>query len=263
MNTVGAEADPMRRSSSLVPPLVLLVAAAMGGATGCAGAPPAARPGPANPASIPSTAVSGQKDQVHGHALCAADATAEVAYYRERSGALATGASTEIARTDFVRLRRGRLYLTGGLPDREIPELQRRLGAAFREGNGAAILEVTARLLERNEADIRAHMLRAIALRQAGNESEARAHHDLAIALVESIMSGGDGLGFASSWTVFDVSEEYEVLKVKGCIPGSQVLASHEERQFDVLHARHAESGSPCEATFDITELMAVTARQF
>ena len=264
MKTAGAEADPMRRPSSLASSLALLMAvAAMGGATGCAGAPPAARPGPAHPAAIASTAVSGQKDQAHAGALSPADATAEVAYYRERSVALATGASTEIARTDFVRLRRGRLYLTGGLPDGEILELQRRLGAAFREENGAAILEVTAQLIARNEADIRAHMLRAIALRQAGNESEARAHHDLAMALIESIISSGDGLGFASSWTVFDVSEEYEVLKVKGCVPGSQALASHEERQFDVLHARNASNGSPCEATFDITELMAVTARHF
>jgi hypothetical protein len=253
----------MRRSSSVASSLLLLVAAAVGGATGCAGAPPAARPGAAHPATIPSTAASGQKDRAHGGALSPADATAEVAYYRERSVALATGASTEIARTDFVRLRRGRLYLTGGLPDREIPELQRRLAAAFREGNGAAILEVTAELIARNEADIRAHTLRAIALRQAGNESEARAHHDLASALLESILSGGDGQGFASSWTVFDVSEEYEVLKAKGCVPGPQALASHEERQFDVLHARHAQNGGPCEATFDITELMAVTARQF
>jgi len=108
-----------------------------------------------------------------------------VAYYRERSLALAAGASTEIARTDFARLRRGRLYLTEGLPDREVSELRRRLTDAFGQGNGPAILELTAQLLERNEADIRAHMLRAIAARQAGNDSEARAHHDLAIALLE------------------------------------------------------------------------------
>ena len=175
--------------------------------------------------------------------------------------ALADGASTEIARTDFTRLRRGRLYLTEGLPDREIEELRRRLSDAFGAGNGAAILDVTAQLIERNQADIRAHMLRAVTLRQAGNESEARTHHDLAVALLESIMAGGDGRGIDSSWTVFDVSEEYEVLKAKGCVPGAQALVSHEDRQFDVLHARNAQNGSPCEATFDITELMAVTAR--
>ena len=104
-------------------------------------------------------------------------------------------------------------------------------------------------------------MLRAIASRQAGDDTEARTHHDLAIALLESIMAGGDGQGIDSSWTVFDVSEEYEVLKAKGCVPGSQALVPRGNRQFDVLHARNASNGRPCEATFDITELMAVTAR--
>jgi hypothetical protein len=242
--------------------LVLLIAAAtMGSATGCSGDPPAARPGPAHPSPSTQAAVpSGENGSARGATLFSADATAEVAYYRERSVALAAGTSTEIARTDFARLRRGRLYLTEGLPDPEIAALQHRLTEAFSAGNGAAILDLTAQLIERNQADIRAHMLRAIALRQAGQESEARTHHDLASALLESIMAGGDGQGVASSWTVFDVSEEYEVLKAKGCMLGSQALVSHEERQFDVLHARKA-NGSPCEATFDITELMAVTAR--
>src|SRR4051812_7870887 len=207
----------MRRWSS-----VLLMVAAGLSTAGCAGDPPGARPGAAHPSAPPqaaprpaTTAAAG------GPTLSAAEATAEVAYYRERSVALAAGTSTELARTDFVRLRRGRLYLTEGLPDREISDLRRRLTDAFGAGNGPAILDLTAQLLGRNEADIRAHMLRAISARQAGDESEARTHHDLAIALLESIMQGGDGQGIASAWTVYNVSEEYEVLKAKGCVPGA------------------------------------------
>ena len=240
-----------------------MAAAALGGAAGCAEAPLAAQPGPAHPSARHQAAAPGTNSAAGGTTLSPADATAEVAYYRERSLALTGGASTEIARTDFVRLRRGRLYLTEGLPDREIEELRRRLTDAFGVGNGPAILDLTAQLIERNQADIRAHMLRAVASRQAGNEREARTHHDLAVALLESIMAGGDGQGVNSPWTVFDVSEEYEVLKAKGCVPGPQALMSHDDRQFDVLHARNAQTGSPCEATFDITELMAVTTRHF
>lgn len=252
----------MRRSSSSGGLLILLMASAPWGAAGCAGGPPAVQPGPAHPsAQQPAAAPPGARAGSRGATLSPSDATAEVAYYRERSVALASGASTEIARTDFARLRRGRLYLTEGLPDREIEELRRRLTDASGAGNGAAVLELTAQLIERNPADIRAHMLRAVASRQAGDEKEARTHHDLAIALLESIMSGGDGQGIASPWTVFDVSEEYEVLKAKGCVPGPQALMSHGDRQFDVLHARNASNGGPCEATFDITELMAVSAR--
>ena len=257
----------MHRSTSLlVSPLPvslllvsLMAASILAGAAGCVGAPPPARPGPAHPSAQREPAATNASALTS--TLSPADATAEVAYYRERSVALAAGASTEIARTDFARLRRGRLYLTEGLPDREIAALRRRLTAAFGAGNGPAILDLTGQLIERNQADIRAHMLRAIALRQGGDESQARMHHDLAMALLESILAGGDGQGVASAWTVFDVSEEYEVLKMKGCIPGPQAFVSHEHREFDVLQARNASNGGPCDATFDITELMAVTAR--
>jgi hypothetical protein len=230
----------------------LVAAATICGAAGCAGGAPAAQP--AHP--------SAQSVYARGATLPPADAAAEIAYYRERSATLATGVSTDIARTDFARMRRGRLYLTGGFGDREIAELQRRLTAAFNAGDEVGVLNVTAQIIERNQVDIRAHMLRAIALRQAGKQSESRTQHDLAMGLIESIMAGGDGLAFASSFTVFDVSEEYEILKVKGCLPGSQALESHEERQFDVLHARKTD-GSPCDFYFDITELMALTARHF
>jgi Domain of unknown function (DUF4919) len=249
----------MHRSSSVL----LVAAAALGVAAGCAETPPPVQQGPAHPFAEQRTAARPATNAASGGGatLSPADATAEVAYYRERSLALAGGASTEIARTDFARLRRGRLYLTEGLPDREIEELRRHLSEAFGAENEPAILELTAQLITRNQADIRAHMLRAIALRKTGDEREAGMHHDLAIALLESITAGGDGRSVDSPWTVFDVSEEYEVLKMKGCVPGPQALVSHEDRQFDVLHARHASNGSPCEATFDITELMAVSAR--
>ena len=111
----------MRRSSSVL----LVAAAALGVAAGCAETPPLAPQSPARPsaeqraAARPATNAS-----AGGVSLSAADAPAEVAYYRERSVALAGGASTEIARTDFARLRRGRLYLTEGLPDRELEELR-------------------------------------------------------------------------------------------------------------------------------------------
>ncbi len=236
-----------------------VAAATVCSAAGCAGGP--AQAGPAHP-SAQSRARPTQNVYAAGPTLSPADAAAEIAYYRERSATLAMGVSTDIARTDFARMRRGRLYLTGGLGDREIAELERRLTAAFNAGDEVGVLNVTAQIIERNQVDIRAHMLRAIALRQAGKESESRTQHDLAMGLVESIMAGGDGLASASSFTVFDVSEEYEILKVKGCLPASQALESHEERQFDVLHARKVD-GSPCDFYFDVTELMALTARHF
>jgi hypothetical protein len=216
-------------------------------------------------ASAPPPAAARPLEQVYapGATLSPVDAADEIAYYRERSTALAAPTNVEIARTDFTRLRRGRLYLTEGLRDREIADLERRLTTAFGAGDGPQVLALTGEILARNQADIRAHTLRSIALRRAGQTSEADTQHEIAIGLIESIIRGGDGLGFASAFTVFDVNEEYEVLKVEGCLPRSQGLASRGDRSFDVLRARKFSNGSPCDFYFDVTEMMAVAARRF
>ncbi len=249
---LSARAAPATRAALAA----LVVAAAAAGATACvAAAPPPAAATPA--ARAPGNAYA------RGATLSPAEAADEVAYYRERSAALAAPTNVEIARTDFVRLRRGRLYLTDGLRNHEIAELQRRLTTAFGAGNGPEVLDVTGQILARDQTDLRAHTLRSVTLRRAGQVNEADTQHEIAIGLLESIVRNGDGLGFASAWTVFDVSEEYEVLKVEGCLPRSQGLASQGDRSFDVLRARKFSDGSPCNFYFDITEMMAVVARHF
>jgi hypothetical protein len=233
----------------------LAVGALAVGSFACvASAPPPAAATPPRPTGNPYAL---------GATLSPVEAAEEVAYYRERAAVLAAPTNIEIARTDFARLRRGRLYLTEGLRDRETANLERRLSTAFGVGDGPQVLDVTGQILARNQADIHAHMLRSIILRKTGQTSEADAQHEIAIGLIESIIRGGDGLGFASAYTVFDVSEEYEVLKVEGCLPRSQGLASLGNRAFDVLRARKFADGTPCDFYFDVTEMMAVVARHF
>jgi hypothetical protein len=233
-----------------------VVAVLAAGATACAAS------GPPPTAATPSARPVGNPYAL-GATLSSAEAAEEVAYYRERSAALAAPTNVEIARTDFTRLRRGRLYLTEGLRDRETTNLERRLTTAFGAGDGPQVVDVTGQILARNQADIRAHTLRSVTLRRAGQTNEADTQHEIAIGLIESIIRGGDGLGFASAFTVFDVSEEYEVMKVEGCLPRSQGLASQGDRSFDVLRARKFSDGTPCDFYFDVTEMMAVVARHF
>ena len=198
-----------------------------------------------------------------GATLSPAEAAEEVAYYRERSAALAAPTNVEIARTDFVRLRRGRLYFTEALPDREVADLKRRLTTALGAGDGSLVLDLTGQILARNQADIRAHLVRSVSLRRTGQTGEADTQHEIAIGLIESIVRGGDGLGFASAWTVFDVSEENEILQVEGCLPRSQGLLSEGDRSFHVLRSRRFSDLTPCDFYFDVTEMMAVVARHF
>jgi hypothetical protein len=192
-----------------------------------------------------------------------ADADADVAYYHERAAALATEVGVEIARTDFVRMRRGRLYLRSGAHGAggNLGPLQMALGKAFEAGDDQAIMNVTAKILVEDQADIRAHMMRAIALRRTQREKEAGFHREAAIGLIESIVRGGDGRSFDTAWTVFRVQEEYELLKTRGYLVESQSLQEHGGRSFDVLRARKPEGGPIFTAYFDITELFAEEGR--
>ena len=188
------------------------------------------------------------------------DADADVSYYRDRAAALASGAATEIAGTNFVRLRRGRLYLYGVF-DRKALLNERRLTTAVAHDDTAAVLAVTSEILADDQADIRAHMLRAIALRETGNDTEASFQREIAISLIASIVQGGDGRGFDSAWTVFREKEEYEVLKANGCLVDSQSLLPRNRQMFDVFQAHKVDSGQKVVVYFDITELFAQGSR--
>ena len=75
-------------------------------------------------------------------------------------------------------MRRGRLYLpeeTGGAAP---GSLEMALTQAFQKSDNQGILDVTGKILPGDQADIRAHMLRAVALRRLGREKEANFHRE-------------------------------------------------------------------------------------
>lgn len=232
------------------------------GAVGVLGAGCAA-PSAGAPKARTASAASGQAPGRDARPPGLQEGGADVSYYRERAAALAAGKGTEIARTDFVRLRRAQLYLHGSLDTVNVLAANKRLTAAFASGDAAAALEATGKILEEDQADIRAHMLRAVVLRRSGKAAEANYQREIAIALIESIVQGGDGRGFDSAWTVFREKEEYEVLKSEGYLLESQSLVRHGDRTFDVLRAHKAEGGEKLEAYFDVTELFARDGSSF
>jgi hypothetical protein len=231
-----------------------LVLVAVLSCAACAGTPK-----PAPRASRPPPAAAGEAEIPPRPA----DADADVAYYRERATVLASGTLVEIARTNFARMRRGRLYLPqeGGGP--ATSDLEIALTRAFDSGDNEKIVDVTSKYLMGDQADIRAHLLRALALRKLGREKEANFHREVAIGLIESIVRTGDGRSFDTAWTVYRVKEEYEVLKASGYRVERQSLTSHGNRNFDVLDARKPQGGETFRAHFDITELFAEEGRAF
>jgi len=191
----------------------------------------------------------------------AKDAEADAAYYRARAAALAKEAPEEIERTDFRRLRRGRLYERDATDPQAVRSLEERLGEAFGKKDFTGVIETTAAILANDQADIRSHMLRSVALEELKRAAEADFHRAVAVGLIESIMRTGDGRATASAWTVFRVKEEYEILKVLGCIAEGQALMSEGERKFDRLEARRLKGGETAQLYFDITESFAERTR--
>jgi hypothetical protein len=192
-----------------------------------------------------------------------ADADADVAYYQERAAALTSVNSTEIARTDFARMRRGRLYSKEPPAASGAPMLGRALGEAFARSDDKAVIDITAQIIAGDQADIRAHILRAVVLHRTGRDVEATFHREVAIGLVESIVHSGDGRSFDTAWTVFRTKEEYEVLKAAGYLVNGQSLTTHGGRTFDILSARKANGNDSFRAHFDITELFIEESRAF
>jgi hypothetical protein len=191
-----------------------------------------------------------------------ANAEADAAYYKSQAALLAREAEPEIEHTDFARLRRGRLYLGDDAHETVTGPLEEKLLDAFEKQDADGVLATTAAILAVDQANIRAHMLRTVALRKLNRGPEADFHRAVAIGLIDSIVHSGDGHSFKTAWTVFRVKEEYEILKVLGVDFDRQSLTSDGDQKFDLLDAHDPESGQKVRVYFNISELFAEEGRE-
>ena len=212
---------------------------------------------PVRPDRAKSTATAGSVVA----ARLRADAEVDAAYYRERAMALGSEARDEIARTNFGRFRRGALYAIGHVDSQGIQSLERDIGTALEKDDFPALLDITAKILASDQADIRTHLFRAVALRELQRPAEEGFHRDLAASMLKSILQTGDGRGVDSAWTVYRVKEEYDVIKVLGFVVQSQALIEHASRRYDVLQIGGTDGKTTRRIHFDITELVAEEQR--
>jgi hypothetical protein len=199
-------------------------------------------------------------------AAAASSAQADAEYYRSWTAAPGTPTPRELSQLDLRRLRRGRLYAHGTLEERQVSALDRSLSDAFARGDDATVLDVTAKLLADNQTDVRANMLRAVALRRTGDARQAEQFNKFGALLLESLVRDGDGRSFETAWTAFHVKEEYAVLSSRGFAVSNQTLVENDRRQYDVLEAHSLRNPDPNgEAErfyFDVTELLQEEQRQ-
>ena len=231
----------------------LIIALVVATVAGCA-------PGPQEGRNARSPAETAATDEVD-KAKLRAGAEADAAYYRERAQALSTEAADEIGRTDFTRFRRGALYAIGFRDSKSVKSLQTDLSAATERDDFPAALEITGKILASDQADIRSHLLRAVALDKLQRQAEVPFHLQVAGRMFKSIVQTGDGRGIKTAWTVYRVKEEYDLVRFLGFGVESQALDGVGKRSFDILTIREAKDKPAARVYFDVTELFAEEQR--
>jgi tetratricopeptide (TPR) repeat protein len=189
------------------------------------------------------------------------EAESDAAYYQERAAALAGEDASELERTDFERLRRGRLYAPRTLDDKQAESLDKRLVVAAGARDHQAALELSAKVLAEDQTDVHAHLARSVALRKLGRSKQAEFHFELARRLSQSILESGDGKSAESAITVYSAGEEQAVLKVKGLSVEAQERVLEDGRAYDVVKARKSKGGGSEELYFDVSALHAERQR--
>lgn len=108
-------------------------------------------------------------------------------------------------------------------------------------------------LMKEDYVSIDAHIVAYLAYRAMEDAAHAQQQHDIAVALVRSILDSGDGKTTASAYKVICVREEYNVLGALGLRIQSQSLAKKGARDYDVLTVLDPKNNSTVTIYFDTT----------
>jgi hypothetical protein len=176
-------------------------------------------------------------------------------YYFTCVSALRPGDLESLQAIDFGKLRRSYLEATRGtrLPPKDTT-LEDKLGAAFDSGQWAEVVKLADAILASNFTRIRAHVLKAGAQNELGQDP--RFHATIAHNLLESILVTGDG-SEGRPYHVLSVEEEYDVLKRLQLQKVRQALLTdpkHKDRHLDELECQDRRDGRTVFVYFDINE---------
>ena len=108
-------------------------------------------------------------------------------------------------------------------------------------------------LLELDDTDIGTHLMLSGAYQMEGKEREEQIHQEIAMGLLESILSSGDGKSPQTAWKVIQVPEEYIVLRILGATPTGQELIDSNSI-CDKINA--TINGSPYTFYFYVTKVL-------
>jgi hypothetical protein len=175
-------------------------------------------------------------------------------YYETCARKLRVGDATAMGqKIDFARMRRASLYAVRY--EAEYQELQGRLTAAAELKDWNAIVDLTAQIQAVNQADIRSHVLRAVAMRELKRDGDAGFEEGVARSLLDSIVAGRAG-DDDTPWTVYRLEEVFDVLAYQGYAVEYQSFYRSRRRSLAHVRARRLSDGGPRDVYFDVGDLL-------
>jgi hypothetical protein len=159
------------------------------------------------------------------------------------------GGDTKI---DFKALRMASLDSKSddaGQPDEE---QYKKAVEAYTSKKYKAAISAGEKSLDKGYLGIDAHLLVAVAHREAGNNEKFDFHKAVYLGLVNSIISGADGKSAKTAYVVIDVAEEYALLRALGLDRGSQALRADGGHKYDVLTVTDPKTNQTQQLWFNI-----------
>ncbi len=113
-------------------------------------------------------------------------------------------------------------------------------------------------LLELDYTEISTHLVTAGCQQKKGNLQREEIHQEIALGLLESILSSGDGKSPETAWKVIQIPEEYIVLRVLNAEP-QNIDRIEGNPAFDKIET--TVNGKPFTFYFDVTKVVELAQR--
>jgi hypothetical protein len=133
-----------------------------------------------------------------------------------------------------------------------VAEAKKKCSELMKQKAFAAAIEEANRGLLGDKYNIDLLIAKAAAYRALGNAEKAGEVRQQWMALMDSILSSGDGKDFATAFRVISVDEEYSVLRIMQIERVTQSLVEHDGSQFDILSVKDPDAGREFQLYFNI-----------
>jgi len=118
-------------------------------------------------------------------------------------------------------------------------DLLREMLTSLNKRDFAAAIASAEKALKDYYVDIDAHQVLYVAYRETNDSDKAKFHQDIVNALLDALLSSGDGKSEATAYTVISTREEYIVMQVKGLKPLKQSIVTEQHHQYDTMEAEN------------------------